>query len=189
MIKKILSKLTPFWVKSLGAIIAMNIFTTIAAAEIPYVNFPSIDGGVLDASEWRGRPYLVVNTASSCGFTRQYSAMQRLYDKYRDDGLVVLAVPSDDFNQELNTDAAVKDFCELNYGLDMPMTSRLSIRGKDAHPFYKAVKSEGGFVPMWNFSKVLIGSEGQVLGTWGSLTNPMSSKITKAIEIALEDSL
>ena len=186
MIKKI-SKSINLWTKALGVIIAMNIFTTIAAAEIPYVEFPSIDGGVLDTNEWRGRPYLVVNTASRCGFTRQYSAMQNLYDKYRDDGLVVLAVPSDDFNQELNTDAAVKDFCELSYGLDMPMTSRLSIRGNDAHPFYKAVKSEGGFVPMWNFSKVLIGGEGQVLGTWGSLTNPMSSKITSVIETALQD--
>mgnify|MGYP001181785408 FL=1 len=172
----------------LGASLGMNVFTNIAVAEMPYVEFPSIDGGILETAEWRGKPYLVVNTASRCGFTGQYSAMQELYNKYRDKGFRLLAVPSDDFNQELNTDAEVKDFCELNYDLDMPMTSRLSIRGSKAHPFYRAVKSQSGFVPLWNFSKVLIGADGKLLGTWGPLTKPMSPKITKLIEAALSES-
>jgi glutathione peroxidase len=169
----------------LGASIGMSLFTSTASAEIPYVEFPSIDGGNVNTAEWRGKPYLVVNTASRCGFTSQYSAMQKLYNKYNDRGFNLLAVPSDDFNQELSTDTEVKDFCELTYGLDIPMTTRLSIKGDNAHPFYKAVKSQDGFVPLWNFSKVLIGAEGKVLGTWGPLTGPLSPKITNEIEAAL----
>ena len=84
--------------------------------------FPSIDGGTLSIEDWRGTPVLVVNTASLCGFTPQYEGLQALYDAYRDKGLVVLAVPSDDFNQELDSADAVKDFCEITFGLDLPMT-------------------------------------------------------------------
>ena len=170
---------------TVGLSMGLNLLTNVEVADIPYFEFPSIDGGYLDTEEWRGRPYLVVNTASRCGFTGQYADMQKLFNKYRDKGFILLAIPSDDFNQELSTDAEVKDFCELNYELDMPMTSRLSIRGSEAHPFYNAVKSEGGFVPVWNFSKVLIGVDGKLLGTWGPLTSPMSPKITKVLEATL----
>jgi glutathione peroxidase len=176
------------FLKVFGVSIGMNALTSIATADVPYLDFPSIDGGLVETKQWHGNPYLVVNTASKCGFTRQYTAMQELYDMYRDDGFVVLAIPSDDFNQELDNDAEVKDFCELNYSLDMPMTSVLSVRGSHAHPFYKALEAEAGYVPVWNFSKVLIGSKGEILGTWGPMTSPMSSKITKLVDAALVSS-
>lgn len=146
--------------------------------------FPSIDGGTLSIEDWRGRPVLVVNTASRCAFTKQYDELQALQDTYGDRGLVVLAVPSNDFRQELATEEEVKDFCEINFDLTLPMTGITGITGPDAHPFYKALAAEG-FEPAWNFNKVLIGPDGELAGTWGSLTKPMSRAITGPIEALL----
>lgn len=148
--------------------------------------FSNIDGGTLNLSQWAGQPVLVVNTASRCGFTPQYEGLQELYETYKDRGLVVLAVPSDDFNQELDTAEAVKDFCEITFGLDLPMTDITSVKGADAHPFYQAVKAETGFAPSWNFNKVLIGPDGTVVGTWGSTTRPTARPIKRAIEALLD---
>ncbi|WP_299047976.1 glutathione peroxidase [uncultured Tateyamaria sp.] len=149
------------------------------------MGFPSIDGGVLNMSDWTGQPVLVVNTASQCAYTGQYEALQTLYDTYREDGLVVLAVPSDDFRQELDTADEVRDFCEMAFGLDMPMTDILSVKGRNAHPFYQAVEADVGFVPRWNFNKVLIGENGQVVETWGARTAPMAPAVRRAIEAEL----
>ena len=118
--------------------------------------FPSIDGGTLPIEEWRGRPVLVTNTASRCEFTRQYDELQALYDRYRSEGLVVMAIPSQDFRQELATSEEVKDFCDVNFDLDLPMTTITSVRGPDAHAFYRSLKEQTGFEPSWNFNKVLI---------------------------------
>lgn len=148
--------------------------------------FASIDGGTLSLEEWRGRPVLVVNTASRCGFTGQYENLQALYDRYRDRGLVVLAVPSNDFRQELASAEEVKEFCELTYGIDLPMTDITPVRGDGAHPFYQAVKAETGFVPRWNFNKVLLGPDGEVVETWGSMTKPDSRRVTRRIEALLQ---
>ena len=143
--------------------------------------FANIDGGTHQMRGWAGQPVLVVNTASECGFTYQYDGLQALYDTYKDRGLVVLAVPSDDFNQELASAEKVKEFCEISFGLDLPMTDISHVRGSQAHPFYKAVKAEAGFVPKWNFNKVLIGPDGNVVATWGSSTRPQSKAIRDAI--------
>jgi glutathione peroxidase len=148
--------------------------------------FASIDGGTLSIAQWSGQPVLVVNTASQCAFTRQYRELQDLYDRYRDRGLVVLAVPSDDFNQELATDAEVKEFCELQFGIDMPMTGITHVKGEDAHPFYVSLQKEVGFVPQWNFNKVLIDQDGKVVETFRSRVSPMSQTITREIEALLE---
>jgi glutathione peroxidase len=148
--------------------------------------FSNIDGGTLKLSDWKGQPVLVVNTASHCGFTKQYAGLQALYDTYRDRGLVVLAVPSDDFNQELSSDEAVKEFCELQYGIDMPMTGITHVRGTQAHPFFRSVEKEAGFTPGWNFNKILVGPDGKVAGTWGSPVRPMSRQITGQIEALLQ---
>lgn len=171
------------------SIIAMSLFsaTTALAGMGPHV-FTNIDGGSHNTADWAGQPVLVVNTASQCGFTYQYDGLQALYDKYRDQGLVVLAVPSDDFNQELASGEEVKEFCELNFALDLPMTDITRVRGKSAHPFYKDLRADSGFVPRWNFNKVLIGPDGSVAGTWGSGTKPMSGDITGAIEALLNGS-
>ncbi len=144
--------------------------------------FANIDGGTHDMSAWAGKPVLVVNTASQCGFTYQYEGLQRLYDTYKDRGLVVLAVPSDDFNQELASAEEVKEFCEISFGLDMPMADITHVIGQQAHPFYREVAAQTGFVPRWNFNKVLIGPDGAVVETWGSRVRPMSGKVTGAIE-------
>ncbi|MEI4232802.1 glutathione peroxidase [Roseovarius sp. D22-M7] len=147
--------------------------------------FDSIDGGDLRISDWRGQPVLVVNTASRCGFTHQYDGLQTLYDSYRDRGLVVLAVPSNDFRQELSSDQEVKEFCEVNFGLDIPMTTITPVRGTAAHPFYTSLDEEAGFAPSWNFNKVLIAPDGSVAGTWGSAERPTSQGMTRAIEALL----
>jgi glutathione peroxidase len=148
--------------------------------------FDNIDGGTIKLSDWRGQPVLVVNTASRCGYTKQFSALQELYDTYRDRGLVVLAVPSDDFKQELSSNEEVKEFCELQYGIDMPMTGITNIRGKTAHPFFRSLASEAGFEPSWNFNKVLLGPDGRVAGTYGSPVRPMSGRMTGDIEKLLK---
>ncbi|WP_146346364.1 glutathione peroxidase [Falsiphaeobacter marinintestinus] len=147
--------------------------------------FASIDGGTLSVEDWRGQPVLIVNTASQCGFTPQYEGLQEVWDTYRDQGLVVLAVPSDDFNQELSSAAKVKEFCELTYGLDFPMTDITHVKGRKAHPFFQQVKAETGFEPAWNFNKILVGRDGAVVATFGSVARPNSQKVLSAIETAL----
>ncbi|MDU8946131.1 glutathione peroxidase [Ovoidimarina sediminis] len=147
--------------------------------------FDSIDGGTLALTDWAGQPVLVVNTASQCAFTRQYRGLQDLYNRYRSQGLVVLAVPSDDFNQELDTNEDVKAFCELQYGIDIPMTTITSVKGAEAHPFYASLRDEAGFVPRWNFNKVLIGRDGRISGTFGSFVGPLSADLTGQIEAEL----
>ena len=169
-------------------VIALTLLVALPLRAAPMDHaFPSIDGGTLDLSDWAGRPVLVVNTASQCAFTSQYKALQDLYDRYRGRGLVVLAVPSDDFRQELDSAAEVKEFCELTYGLDMPMADITAVRGGGAHPFFRAVRDETGFEPRWNFNKVLIGRDGRVAGTWGSSVQPLGRPIVAAVESELAD--
>lgn len=152
-----------------------------AAAQGGFV-FPSIDGGRIALDDWRGRPVLVANTASLCGYTPQYAELQALWERYRDRGLVVLAVPSDDFRQELGSAAEVKEFCEVNFGLTLPMTDITHVRGARAHPFYRWLAKAHGFRPSWNFNKVLLGPDGELVATWGSRTSPLAPEVTAAIE-------
>jgi glutathione peroxidase len=148
--------------------------------------FDSMDGETISLDSWRGRPVLIVNTASRCGFTSQYDGLQALYDRHRGAGLIVLAIPSNDFRQELASEAEVKQFCEVNFDLDMPMTTITHVRGRDAHPFFKAVQAETGFVPDWNFNKILIAPDGEVAQTWGATTEPESLEIAAQIEALLD---
>ncbi|TCK99752.1 glutathione peroxidase [Shimia isoporae] len=172
--------------KYLIALIAVMSLARTADALDLSATFESIDGGEIAVSDWAGQPVLVVNTASQCAFTKQYRGLQDLYDAYRDQGLVVLAVPSDDFKQELRSNAEVKEFCELQYGIDMPMTGITSVKGKTAHPLFASLREEENYVPRWNFSKVLIGPEGTVVATYSSKTEPMSNKIVGQIEALLD---
>lgn len=169
-------------------IVALAMMLTAFQAKAANLNMPfdSIDGGTITLSQWSGRPVLVVNTASRCAFTKQYSGLQALYDSYRDRGLVVVAVPSDDFRQELSSNQQVKDFCDVQYGLDLPMTVITAVTGPDAHPFYRSLKSEEGFEPAWNFNKVLIGPAGEVVATYGSGVKPQSGRMRNAIEALLQ---
>ena len=151
-------------------------------------SFPSIDGGTIALDEFHGHPVLIVNTASLCGFAAQFRDMQELADTYGPRGLVVLAVPSNDFQQELETGAAVKKYCAATFDITLPMTEITHVIGPEAHPFYKWLKDTEGFEPSWNFNKVLLDGEGRVVATWGSMTTPESSAIRGAFEPLLPQS-
>ncbi len=149
-------------------------------------SFTGIEGGTIDLEALRGQPVLVVNTASLCGFAGQFDDMQALQDRYGPRGLVVLAVPSDDFNQELATGAKVKEYCEARFDITLPMTEITRVTGPDAHPFYAWLASEHGFTPKWNFNKVLIGPSGEVVATWGSMPAPTSRAVISKLEPLLD---
>lgn len=147
--------------------------------------FPDIDGGTLDLAKLRGRVLLVVNTASFCGFTYQYEALQKLSKARLGEGLTVIGVPSRDFEQESATNEQVKKFCESTFGIDFPLTGIQKVRGDQAHPFYRWVRAAKGWEPRWNFGKVLVGRDGRVVAAFGSSDEPMGFRVTSAIEAAL----
>ena len=149
-------------------------------------SFKSIDGGSLDISAFEGKAVLVTNTASRCGFTNQYSSLERLHRSYKDKGLVVIAVPSNDFNQELSSNSKVKEFCNVSFDLSLPMTEITSVRGKNAHPFYRWLKKEHNFQPKWNFYKVLLDKNGNFHSSFNSLTKPNSPSILKVVDEILK---
>jgi glutathione peroxidase len=175
--------------KNMGRIVFLVVFILIGhqvrALDLT-TPFSSIDGGNLVLSDWSGQPMLVVNTASRCGYTKQYSGLQSLYDTYRDAGLVVVAIPSNDFRQELASNEQVKAFCELTYGIDLPMATITPVSGPQAHPFYQSLKHELGYEPKWNFSKVLIGPDGDLVATYNSNIRPQSAQILRDIEGLLQ---
>ena len=144
----------------------------------------SITGDQIDLKDFKGKPVLIVNTASYCGFTKQYNDMQELWEKYKDRGLIVLGVPSNSFNQEKSDNSAVKEFCEVNFNINFPLTEITDVKGDNAHEIYKWAKANYGksAVPKWNFYKILINKEGKIEDTYASLTSPTSNKITKKIE-------
>tara|TARA_X000000950_G_scaffold179051_1_gene217252 strand:- start:134 stop:640 length:507 start_codon:yes stop_codon:yes gene_type:complete len=150
-------------------------------------NIESITGDNIDLSQYKDKVVLLVNTASKCGFTPQYAGLQKLYDKYKADGFVVLGVPSNDFNQELGNDADVKDFCEIRYGVNFPLTSIQKIKGSNAHPLYKWISNEASVIaqPRWNFHKFLIGKNGEILNWFSSMTSPSSTGFITQIEDAI----
>ena len=147
----------------------------------------SITGEVIDLNEFKNKVVLITNTASYCGFTKQYSDLQKLWQKYKEEGLIVLGVPSNSFNQEKSNEKDVKDFCEVNFNINFPMTKITEVKGDDAHEIFKWAKKNYGksAVPKWNFHKILINKKGKVEDTFASFTNPMSNKITSKIESLL----
>jgi glutathione peroxidase len=146
--------------------------------------FASIDGGEIDLADWKGKPVLVVNTASLCGYAGQFDALQDLHEQFGDQALI-LAVPSDDFNQELASEAEVKDYCAMTFDITLPMTEITHVKGPGAHPFYAWVRAETGFAPRWNFNKVLISPDGTIAGTWGAGVRPEGAAIAGRIEAML----
>jgi len=133
----------------------------------------------------KDKTVLLVNVASNCGFTKQYSELQELYDKYSEKGLVVLGVPSNQFGgQEPGSNNEIKDFCETNFNITFPMTTKIDVKGENAHPIYLWAKENYGnaAVPKWNFHKILINKQGKIEDTYSSFTKPMSKKLTSKIE-------
>ena len=147
----------------------------------------SISGEKISLADYKNKVVLLVNTASQCGFTPQYAGLQKIYDRYKDDGFIVLGVPSDDFNQELSTDDDVKKFCEIRYGVNFPLTSIQKIKGESAHPLYKWISGNTSVIgqPRWNFHKYLIGKEGKIINWFSSMTSPTSDGLLKQVEQAL----
>ncbi len=144
----------------------------------------SIDEKVINLKEYSNNVILVVNVASYCGFTKQYNDLQKLWDMYKNKGFVVLGVPSNSFNQEKNNNNEIKKFCEVNFGINFPMTSIYDVKGDNAHEIYKwAEKNHGkSAVPKWNFHKILINKNGRIHDTFAPFTKPMSKKIINAVE-------
>ena len=135
--------------------------------------------------EYSGNVILVVNVASRCGYTPQYAGLQRLYTKFKDDGLTVIGIPSRDFFQEFSAESKVAEFCSTEYGVEFPMFSTAKVTGKKAHPFYKKLIAASGKEPRWNFAKYLINRDGEVIGHYKSSVTPESERLVSAIQAVL----
>ena len=151
------------------------------------LSIESINGENINFKDYKNRVILVVNTASYCGFTKQYDELQELWDLYRERGLIVLGVPSNSFNQEKNNNKDVKEFCEVNFNINFPLTTITEVKGKNSHEIFKWAKENHGnsAEPKWNFHKILINKDGKVEDTFASFTKPLSKKLIKAIESIL----
>ena len=171
----------------LKAIILFYSSVAPALSDVDEFLFDSIDGGTLNIRQFEGKAVLITNTASRCGFTRQYSDLEKLHQAYKDKGLVVIAVPSNDFNQELSNSKQVKEFCEIRFGVNFPLTKILKVRGDNAHPLYKWIAKNVSVIgtPRWNFHKYLIGKDGNIVNWYSSMTSPNSESLIKEIETAL----
>ncbi len=167
----------------MGSVLAMTAMATQAAENF---RFASIDGGEIALADFAGKPVLVVNTASLCGYAGQFDGLQALHERFGPKGVLVLAVPSDDFNQELEDEAAVKEYCATTFDLTLPMTEITPVRGQGAHPFYTWVRQETGFAPRWNFNKVLLAPDGSIAATFGAGVEPESDQIAGRIEAMLQ---
>ena len=173
---------------SLGLIVIMFFFNNSLMANNKKTFFDlkieSINGEIINFKEYKNKVILIVNTASYCGFTKQYDDLQKLWDQYKSKGLIVLGVPSNSFNQEKNNKKEIKEFCEVNFNITFPLASLTEVKGESAHEVFKWAKDDYGnsAVPKWNFHKILINKEGKIEDTFTSFTNPMSKKITKKIE-------
>lgn len=172
-----------------GSVLSAAVASSAMAGSSAYdFSFTSIGGDPLPLAQYEGKALLVVNTASLCGFTSQYAGLQQLWETYRERGLVVLGVPSNDFGgQEPQTEARIKEFCEVNFGIDFPLTAKVHVSGEDAHPFYRWASAElgDGARPRWNFHKYLVGPDGRLVDWFSTITGPSSDRIRKAIEANL----
>ena len=168
--------------------IIMFFFNSTVKAEYEKIfydfNIESITGELINFKKYKNKAVLLVNTASYCGFTNQYEELQQLWDNYKAKGLVVLGVPSNSFNKKKKNNDQVKEFCEVNFNINFPLTTITEVKGDNAHDLFKWAKNNHGksAIPKWNFHKILINKEGKVEDTFTSFTKPMSKKIVSKIE-------
>ena len=178
MKKKILISLT----------IIMFFFKNSAMANYEKIFFDfkieSITGELINFNDYKDKVILVVNTASYCGFTKQYEELQELWDTYKSQGLIVLGIPSNSFNQEKTNNLEIKKFCEVNFDINFPLSTITEVKGKNAHDLFKWAEKNYGksAIPKWNFHKILINKDGKIEDTFVSFTKPMSKKIVQKIE-------
>ncbi len=170
------------------ALLAMT--SALVATDLTAIPIKDIDGQETSLKTYAGKAILIVNVASKCGYTRQYAGLEALYRKYKDRGLVVLGIPSNDFGgQEPGTEAEIKEFCTKKFDVTFPMTAKVSVKGADQHPLYAALTGPDSPAPgpvKWNFGKFLISKDGKLLARWDSKTEPDDATLTAAIEAALK---
>ena len=172
-------------------IISMFFFKNLSAGNYEKVFYDfkieSISGEIIDFNKYKNKVVLIVNTASYCGFTKQYGELQKLWDQYKSRGLIVFGVPSNSFNQEKKNDEDVKKFCEVNFNISFPLSSITEVKGGNVHELFKWAADNHGksAIPKWNFHKILINKEGKIEDTYSSFTKPLSNKIIKKIESIL----
>ena len=173
---------------------SLIMFSFFGKAEAKYerlffdLSINGLNNETINLSDLRGKTILLVNVASKCGFTKQYTGLQTLYDNYKDKNFLVIGVPSNQFGgQEPGSNDEIKIFCETNFNITFPITDKVDVKGKNAHALYKwALKNFGSStVPKWNFHKILINKEGKIQDTFNSFITPLSDKITKQIEMVL----
>ena len=168
--------------------LVMFFFKTSATAnyekKIYDYSIKSITGEIINFKDYKNKVILIVNTASFCGFTKQYNELEELWNLYKENGLIVLGVPSNSFNQEKKKDLEVKEFCEVNFNINFPLSSITEVKGENAHELFKWAKENHGksAIPKWNFHKILVNKEGKIEDTFSSFTKPISEKIIKKIE-------
>ena len=175
-----------------GVNLISSISPAASATSLYKFDMTSIDQEKVPLKKYEGKVILVVNVASKCGLTLQYKGLQAIYKKYKDKGLVILGFPANNFlKQEPGTDKEIKEFCSLNYGVDFPLFSKISVKGDDIHPLYKFLTSETenpGFEGdiRWNFDKFLADRSGKIIARFHPKTTPEDAKVTGAIEEALK---
>jgi glutathione peroxidase len=158
-----------------------------AASSVHEFTLPSIDGAPAPLSAYKGKVALIVNVASQCGYTPQYTGLQQLYEKYKDKGFVVLGFPANNFGaQEPGTNQEIKTFCTRNYNVTFPMYSKISVKGSDKAPLYKFLTDSAGGEVKWNFTKFLVDENGKVVSRFESGVEPDSSELVGAVEKALK---
>lgn len=147
-------------------------------------SFKNIEEGLIDLKNYKGKTIVIVNVASRCGFTNQYEDLQKLWSNYKNKGLVVIGVPSNNFKQEPGTNEEIKKFCKSAFNVNFPMAEKTDVVGKNAHPFFKWAKKNYGVsaIPKWNFHKIVVNKEGKISNTFTSITKPYSKKFIQFIE-------
>lgn len=185
MLRKVLSSLSIVGLLTAPAVVKADERHAGSAFQF---TFQAIDGAAMPLSAFTGRVLLVVNTASFCGFTKQYAGLQKLWENYQEQGLVVIGVPSNDFGeQEPGSENEIKAFCQGAFAVTFPLTAKQTVKGPAAHPFYEWARTSLGerAAPRWNFHKYLVGRDGKLIAGYGSTVAPDSESLVSAIEAAL----
>ncbi len=162
-------------------LLGMSVMANASCNDLYNHQFTTLNGESFDLCKYQDKPILVVNTASKCGFTPQFEGLEGLYEQYKDQGLLVIGFPSNDFKQELSEDAKIGDFCKMTYGVKFPMMSKSAVRGSDVNPFYKQLIEKTGKAPKWNFYKYVIAPNGEKITVFSSITKPNSKDLLKEI--------
>jgi len=172
--------------KIIYTIMFFSLFSSLSADyhKLAYdFNFNGLNGNQIDLKDYNDKVIVVVNVASRCGYTPQYSELQKLFTEYKND-LVVIGVPTNNFKQEPKDNAEIKKFCDTNFGITFPMSEKMNVIGSNAHPFFKWAKKNHGIaaIPKWNFHKIIIGKDGKVADTFASFTKPSSKRFLNVIK-------